>query len=106
MIYRNERRVIHLVRREKLSIDPPEKRVRSESYRYGLVCGTDEACLMHEISCACASAEGNMRECGLCGVWMSRANYARHIRTCGLSEKGGDDGKRREDMRKYLVEGG
>ena len=32
-----------------------------------------------EIVCGCV--EGNWRECGVCGVWMSRVNYARHFRT-------------------------
>ena len=30
--------------------------------------------------------EENRRQCGVCGVWMSRAIYARYVRYCGVSE--------------------
>ena len=41
---------------------------------------------MRERLYAVISVEGNRRECGVCGVWMSKANYTRRVRTCGVSE--------------------
>ena len=34
-------------------------------------------------------AEGQRRQCGGCKRWVSRANYARHVRACGRVEVGG-----------------
>ena len=28
----------------------------------------------------------DIRECDVCGVWMSSANYVRYVRTCAVSE--------------------
>ena len=33
--------------------------------------------------------EGDRRQCGGCRRWVSRANYARHVRACGRVEAGG-----------------
>ena len=33
--------------------------------------------------------EGYRRQCGGCKRWVSRANYARHVRACGRVEVGG-----------------
>ena len=33
--------------------------------------------------------EGDRRQCGGCKRWVSRANYARHVRSCGRVEAGG-----------------
>ena len=33
--------------------------------------------------------EGDRRQCGGCKRWVSRANYARHVRSCGRVEGGG-----------------
>ena len=32
--------------------------------------------------------EGDRRQCGGCRRWVSRANYARHVRACGRGEAG------------------
>ena len=36
--------------------------------------------------------EGDRRQCGGCKRWVSRANYARHVRVCGRVEVGRDIG--------------
>ena len=36
----------------------------------------------HESTCGGGRVEGNQRECGECGGWVSRKNYARHVRGC------------------------
>ena len=36
--------------------------------------------------------EGDRRQCGGCRRWVSRANYARHVRACGRVEAGGGGG--------------
>ena len=33
--------------------------------------------------------EGDRRQCGGCRRWVSRANYARHVRACERVEAGG-----------------
>ena len=38
--------------------------------------------------------EGDRRQCGGCRRWVSRANYARHVRACGRVEAGGAVGGR------------
>ena len=38
--------------------------------------------------------EGDRRQCGGCKRWVSRANYARHVRSCGRVEAGGAVGGR------------
>ena len=35
------------------------------------------------------TGEGDRRQCGGCKRWVSWANYARHVRTCGRVEVGG-----------------
>ena len=54
--------------------------------RCGVVCKTEVACWMHERACVGRNMQGSRRECGECGEWMSRANFARHVRTCGVRE--------------------
>ena len=103
VVDRNERRVIDLVCRyegcgkvckskgglvnhQKRIHRPPEERVRFDCSKCGLVCETEVACLMHERSCVGRNVQGSRRECGECGEWTSRANFARHVRTCGVRE--------------------
>ena len=38
--------------------------------------------------------EGDRRQCGGCKRWVSRANYARHVRACGRVEAVGAVGGR------------
>ena len=61
--------------------------MRFDCSRCGLVCETEVACLMHEKSCAGEVWFGKMRVCSVCGVWMPRAEYAMHVRTCDVSEE-------------------
>ena len=100
MIERNDRRVLDLVCRyegcgkvckskgglvqhQKRKHRAPEERVRFECSVCGMACETEVACMMHERSCAGGRLTESRRECGVCGEWMSRTNYARHVRSCG-----------------------
>ena len=75
-----------LVHYQKMIHRPLEERVRLECSRCGLVYETDLACLMQESSCTGESVDSNRLKFCICGARMSRANYARHGRTCGESE--------------------
>ena len=57
----------------------PLERVRCEC---GMVCETEVACLNHERTCGGGSVRGRQRECGECGRWVSRSNFARHVEVC------------------------
>ena len=57
-----------------------------------MACETEVAGMMQERSCAGGRPTGSMRECGVCGEWMSRTSYARHVRTCGESAAEGAEG--------------
>ena len=39
------------------------------------------------------------RQCGGCKRWVSRANYARHVRSCGRVEAGGAVGGQGDGVR-------
>ena len=54
-----------------------------------MMCETEVACLMHERTCEGGRVGGNQRECEECGVWVSRSNYARHVRGCRDRRGGG-----------------
>ena len=103
MIERNDRRVIDLVCKyegcgkvckskggltlhQKRIHRPPEERVRFECRECGVACETEVACMMYERTCAGGGVGGSRRECDVCKVWISRANYARHVRACGGRE--------------------
>ena len=67
--------------------------MRFECGKCGLGCETEVACMMHERSCAGGRVDGGRRECGVCGVWVSRASYARHVRTCSMREGAAGEGE-------------
>ena len=51
----------------------------------------------HERTCTGGGRVGDRRECGVCGRWVSRSNYARHVRGCGgeaEQRRGGGLGRR------------
>ena len=48
--------------------------------------------------------EGDWRQCKGCKRWVSRANYARHVRTCGSVDVGG--AIRREGQTRMVTCGG
>ncbi|KAI8486756.1 hypothetical protein Bbelb_355040 [Branchiostoma belcheri] len=56
---------------------------------------TKVAKVSHEKSCSGGEVRHKRRECGTCGVWVSRGNYARHVRSCG-GGGGGASAVRRE----------
>ena len=108
MCERNERRVIDLTCRyegcglvckskaglvvhQKRKHRPAQDRVRFECSKCGGKYETEVACEMHERSCGGGSVVGRTRECDVCGVWVSRSNFARHRNGCGAS--GGGDGR-------------
>ena len=109
-IERNDRRVIDLtcryegcgkvckskgglVQHQKRTHRAPEERVRFECGKCGYVCETEVACKMHESSCVGGRVDGGRRECGVCGAWVSRTNYARHVRTCSMREGAAGEGE-------------
>ena len=47
-----------------------------------MMCETEVARINHERSCEGGGVRGNQRECGECGVWVSRSSFARHVRGC------------------------
>ena len=96
---RNDRRVIDLVCRydgcgkvcrskgglvqhQKRRHRAPLDRVVFDCGLCGRSCETEVAKINHERSCGGGRAEGNRRECAVCGSWVSRGNYARHRRAC------------------------
>ena len=115
MCERNERRVIDLVCRyegcekvckskaglvlhQKWKHRPAVDRVRFECGKCGRKYDTEVACEMHERSCGGGRVTGTRRECGVCGVWVLRGNYARHLRSCAEGE-GADGGEVRTRTR-------
>ena len=113
MCERNERRVIDLVCRyegcekvcrskaglvqhQKWKHRPAVDRVRFECSKCEGKFDTEVACEMHERSCGGGRVTGTRRECGVCGGWVLRANYARHLRGCagGEGAGGGEVGTR------------
>ena len=37
---------------------------------------------VHRRTCGGGSMDGHLRQCGGCRVWITRGNYARHVRRC------------------------
>ena len=116
MCERNERRVIDLVCRydgcgkvcrskaglvqhQKWKHRPADDRVRFECSKCGGVYLTEIACEMHERTCGGGRVDGNRRECGVCGTWVSRANYARHLRSCESRRGGAEGGEESGEVR-------
>ena len=115
MCERNERRVIDLVCRyegcekvckskaglvlhQKWKHRPAVDRVRFECGKCGGKYDTEVACEMHERSCGGGRVTGTRRECGVCGAWVLRGNYARHLRSCAGGE-GAEGGEARTRTR-------
>ena len=74
----------------------PQERVRFECERCGVNVETEGAKANHERTCLGGRVEGNRRECASCGAWVTKGNYASHVRSCG----GGDgEGEGREEER-------
>ena len=67
-----------------------EERVRFDCGSCGMRLETAGAKRNHERSCTGGRATEGQRECGGCGLWISRGNYARHVRTCGAAQGGGE----------------
>ena len=58
------------------------KRATFECGRYSSLCETEVACLNHELTCGGESMGRERRECGECGMRVSRSNFARHGKCC------------------------
>jgi len=73
-----------------------EERVRYECDICGLVLQTEGARVNHRVSCLGGEQREGRRECGQCGSWVTKGNYARHVRTCRMREnlEGGAAGGR------------
>jgi len=99
MIDRNERRVIDfvcryegcgkvcrskagLVMHQKWKHRAPRERVTFQCGKCGVNVETEVARMAHERTCGGGGVDGNRRECEVCGVWITKANYARHVRVC------------------------
>ena len=74
-------------------------RVMFRCARCGKEMTTEGARASHERSCTGGAREGGeagRRQCGVCGGWVSRSNYARHMRRCSGGdgvERGAEDGE-------------
>ena len=77
-----------LVQHQKRMHRAPPERVRFECGRCGMMCETEVACVNHERTCEGGRVGGNQRECVVCGEWVSRTSFARHVRGC-RSRQGG-----------------
>ena len=101
---RNERRVIVLECRygcgmvcktkagltvhEKRMHRAAEERVKFTCERCGGVYETEGARRNHMKTCTGgASGEAGRRQCGKCGAWITKGNYARHVRSCVRAEE-------------------
>ena len=72
----------------------PEDRVGFSCDRCGVGLETEGARQNHRRTCRGGEVgEGNRRECGICQVWVSRKNYARHVRGCGGIARAAAPGK-------------
>ena len=60
----------------------------------GFRCGGAEGEPRQELYGWGVRGEGDRRQCGGCKRWVSRANYARHVRACGRVEDEGAVGGR------------
>ena len=79
-----------LVQHQKRVHRAPLERVRFERGVCRLQCETEVACMNHEKTCGGGSVGSNQRECGECGRWVGKANYARHVRACRARREGGE----------------
>ena len=104
-LVRNERRAIDLVCRyegcgkvclSKAGLTKHQKRihrVHEERKRFECgVCGmsveTEVVRVNHERSCTGGADEVNgRRQCGRCDTWITKGNYARHVRGCRVEER-------------------
>ena len=71
----------------------------------------EKAKMNHEKICMSAGVERKRRECARCGNWITKENYARHVRRCrGKSGGGGSDAeageKRGGEVEGCVKEGG
>ena len=74
-----------------------EERVRFSCGMCGVSLETEVAKVNHERACTGGATGGDgRRECGWCGVWVTRGNMARHVRGCaegmvgqGVNARGG-----------------
>ena len=80
-----------LVMHEKRMHRVNEERGRLKRERCGRGFDAKGQRVSHVRSCTGGAygEEGDRRQCGWCRRWVSRANYARHVRACGRVEVGG-----------------
>ena len=85
-----------LVMHEKRMHRVNEERGRLKRERCGRGFDAKGQRVSHVRSCTGGAygEEGDRRQCGWCRRWVSRANYARHVRACGRVEAGGAVGGR------------
>ena len=85
------RNKVGLVMHEKRMHRVNEERGRLKCERCGRGFDAEGQMVSHVRSCrgGAYGGEGDRRQCGGCGRWVSRANYARHVRACGRVEAGG-----------------
>ena len=90
--------------KSKAGLTIHQKRMHREADRVMFGCArcgkemtTEGARASHERSCTGGAMEGGggggRRECGRCGGWYSYSNYARHVRSCGGEDGGGERGE-------------
>ena len=101
-----------LVQHQKRVHRAPLERVRFECGKCGMMCETEVACEMHERTCRGGRVSGERRECVMCGGWVSRSNFARHVRSCregrgrGAGAEDGGEGVGRSQMDGGVRRGG
>ena len=80
-----------LVMHEKRVHRVNEEKGRLKCERCGRGFDAEGQRVSHVRSCTGGAygGEGDRRQCGGCKRWVSRANYARHVRSCGRVEAGG-----------------
>ena len=73
-----------LTMHEKRMHRAPAERARFECEKCGWVCETEGARKNHMKTCMGGASEtvNGKRECGGCGAWITKGNYARHVRGC------------------------
>ena len=81
-------RVIHEKRMHRVS----EACVSFECDLCGCEFGTEGNRKAHRRTCTGGGMTVNKKQCGSCGRWVSRSNYARHVRGCGGVGDGGRGG--------------
>ena len=75
-----------LAQHQKRMHRAPMERVRFECGKCGVICETEVACINHERTCGGGGGDGSQRECVECGRWVSRKNFARHVRGVEIDE--------------------